>query len=159
MTILTKRLNLILFAGLAGGLAEIIWVCIYSQITGVGAGEISRQITATVLPVMADLSIATILGVIIHLLLSVLLALLFCTVFIGPVIRRFGHSGILFSSIVVLAGIWLINFLVILPVINPAFVTLLPVLVTLVSKLIFGLAMGSVFTYRHSDTLTGQLTD
>ncbi|HLD13557.1 MAG TPA: hypothetical protein VJB18_02450 [Burkholderiales bacterium] len=43
---------------------------------------------------------------------------------------------------VALAAVWAVNFLVILPVVHPAFVYLLPYPVTLLSKLFFGLAMG-----------------
>ena len=141
-----------MYAGLAGGLAEIIWIVMYSAVTHTGGFEVSRQITAAVIPAWAELSIAPVLGVVIHLVLSVMLALLCCTVFIEPAARRFGHAGILVGSVVVLADIWLINFLVILPVINPAFVTLLPFLVTLTSKLLFGLTMGAVFTHGCRDT-------
>jgi hypothetical protein len=38
--------------------------------------------------------------------------------------------------------VWVLNFFLVLPWLNPAFVALLPYGVTLVSKLLFGLAMG-----------------
>lgn len=38
-----------------------------------------------------------------------------------------------------------INFLVLLPVVNPRFVTRMPYAATLVSKALFGAAMGGVF--------------
>jgi len=141
-----------MIAGLTAGLAEIFWIGMYSAVTHTGGLEISRQITAAVIPAWADLSIAPVLGVVVHLALSVLLAFLCCTIFIEPLARRFGHAGILFSSIVVLFGVWLINFFVILPVINPAFVTLLPFLVTFASKLLFGLTMDAVLTHGFGDT-------
>lgn len=159
MTILTKKFYLILIAGLAGGLSEIFWIGIYSAMTHTGGLEISRQITATLIPAWAGLSIAPLLGVVIHLALSVVLAFLCCIVFIEPLVRRLGHAGILPGSIVVLAGIWAINFLVILPVINPAFVTLLPFLVTLASKLLFGWTMGSVVSRGLKNSVTGLLPD
>ena len=159
MTILTKRFYLILIAGLAGGLSEIFWIGMYSAITHTGGLEISRQITATLIPVWAGLSIAPLLGVVIHLALSVALAFLCCTVFIEPLGRRFGHAGILPGSMAVLAGVWVINFLVILPVINPAFVTLLPFLVTLASKMLFGWTMGSVISRGLKNSMTGLLPD
>ena len=144
-----------MLSGLAGGLAEIIWIGMNSAVTHVSGFEISRQITAAVLPVLADLPIAPVLGITIHLVLSVLLALLCCTVFFEPMVRRFGHAGILFSSVVVLAGIWMINFLVILPVISPAFVTLMPFLVTLASKLLFGFTMGTVLNLGYRNSVPG----
>ena len=159
MTILNKRFYLIMIAGLAGGLSEIFWIGIYSAMTHTGGLEISRMITATVVPALADLSLAPLLGVVIHLVLSVLLAFLCYTVFIEPASRRFGPTLILPGSMIVLAGVWAINFLVILPVINPAFVTLLPFLVTLLSKMLFGWAMGSVISRDLRNSMTGSFQD
>ena len=155
MTYFNARFILIMLAGLAGGLAEIFWIVMYSAVTHTGGFEISRQITAAVLPVLADSPIAPTLGVVIHLVLSVFLAFLCCTVFMEPVARRFGHAGILLASLVVLAGIWAVNFLVILPILNPAFVTLLPFLVTLASKLLFGGTMGTVLNLGYRNTVLG----
>lgn len=47
-------------------------------------------------------------------------------------------------AVVTLVLVWATNFLVILPVLDPAFVTLLPYGVTLFSKLLFGITMGWV---------------
>ena len=152
MAILTKRFYLIMFAGLAGGLSEIFWIGMYSAMTLTGGIEICRRITAAVIPAWAELSIAPLLGVVIHLVLSVLLAFFFCAVFVEPVTRKFGHSVILPGSIIILACIWMLNFFVILPVINPAFVSLLPFLITLASKMLFGWAMGAVLTQGFVET-------
>ena len=43
-----------------------------------------------------------------------------------------------------LAGIWALNFLLVLPVLNPRFVTLMPYAATLASKALFGLTMAAV---------------
>jgi hypothetical protein len=144
MTISKKRYNLILLAGLAGGLSEILWIGIYSAVTHVDGLEIARQITAALYPAWVDLAVAPILGMVIHLVLSVVIALLCCKIFIEPLVRRLGQAVILPVCMAVLAGVWVISFLVILPVIDPAFVTLLPFLVTLASKMLFGWAMGIV---------------
>jgi len=48
------------------------------------------------------------------------------------------------SALAALATIWAVNFLVLLPQLNPAFVALLPPAVTLLSKLLFALGMGGV---------------
>jgi hypothetical protein len=152
MTLLTKRFYLIMLAGLAGGVSEIFWIGIYSAVTHVSGLEISRQITATIIPAWTNLSIAPMLGVVFHLALSIVLAYCCYQVLIEPVCRRFGLVVIMPGSVVVLAGVWLINFLVLLPVINPAFTTLLPFLVTLASKMLFGLVMGAVLTHGFVDT-------
>lgn len=159
MIILNKRFYLIMIAGLTAGLAEIFWIGMYSAVTHTGGWEISRQITASVIPAWEELWIAPILGVVIHLVLSVLLAILCCNIFIEPLARRFGRMVILPGSMVVLAGVWAINFLVILPVINPAFVTLLPFLVTLASKMLFGLTMGGVISRDLRNSVTGAFQD
>lgn len=152
MPVSTKRFYLIALAGLAGGLAEIFWIGVYSTMTQVGGLEISRQITATLIPEWAGLLIAPVLGVAIHLVLSVILAFICCSVFIEPLARRFGHTWILPGSVFLLASVWLINFMVLLPVINPAFVTLMPFLITLASKMLFGWAMGSVLLKCYGST-------
>ena len=152
MTIFTKRFYLITLAGLAGGLSEIFWVGMYSAVTHSSGLEVTRQITASLIPAWTELSIAPVLGITIHLALSVMLAFLCCMFFIEPLARRFGRAWILPVSLAVLAGIWAINFLVVLPVINPAFVTLLPFLVTLASKMLFGWSMGTILTKGYADT-------
>lgn len=152
MTISKKRFYLISLAGLAGGLSEIVWIGMYSTATHSGGLEISRQITAALVPAWAELSIAPLLGVIIHLVLSIVLAFSICQIIIEPLVRRFGMAVIMPGSMVVLAGVWQINFNVLLPYFSPAFITLLPLLVTLTSKLLFGLAMGAVLTHGWVDT-------
>ena len=142
-----------MIAGLAGGLAEIFWIGVYSAATHAGGLEVSRQITATVIPAWAESAIAPVLGVVIHLMLSVVLALLCCKVFIAPWAECIGPTLILPGSMVVLAVVWALNFLIILPVINPAFVTLLPFPVTLASKMLFGWTMGTVLNLGYRNTV------
>jgi len=48
------------------------------------------------------------------------------------------------TAAVSLTLVWAINFFVVLPVLNPAFITLMPFGITLASKVLFGIAMGSV---------------
>jgi len=49
-----------------------------------------------------------------------------------------------FLVVLVLAAVWAINFLVILPQLNPAFPDLLPSAVTFLSKILFGVAAAAV---------------
>lgn len=139
-----RQSNLILLAGLAGGLAEVLWISLYSVIFDMGGVEIARQITATVIPTLAQYPFAPVLGIIIHLLLSLLIAAGFCLLVANPVIRYFGRPGLVPVSGITLGTIWLVNFFIILPIINPSFLTILPLAVTLISKLLFGVAMGIV---------------
>jgi len=134
----TKR---IFFAGLCGGLAEMVWITFYSYLGPASGEEITRQITASIFPAAVDLSLAPLLGVGIHLILSLALSFAFVWTVWIPVIRRWGNPGILVGAVAALIVIWAVNFLIVLPVLNPAFVTLLPDSVTLFSKMLFGAAM------------------
>jgi hypothetical protein len=141
-----------LIAGLVGGLAEVAWIAAYTVATPVAAGEVLRQIVASVAPALAGTAFAPALGLGIHLALSVLLGLAFGFAVWRPALRHFGRWATLALAIAVLAVVWAINFLVLLPVLNPQFVELMPLTVTLASKLLFGVAM-ALTLQRH----TGQL--
>jgi hypothetical protein len=121
-------------AGIAGGLAEVLVIALYSATSDTSLATVGRQIAAAV---GLD-SNSALTGLWVHLALSAALgiALMFAwnrlaTISTGPA------ALYLFAS-VTLAAIWAINFFIVLPVLSPAFVTLLPYTVTLVSKLMFG---------------------
>jgi len=130
----------ILVAGLAGGIAEILWVLAYGAFAPISATEVAREVTASVLPGAAASAAAPGLGIGIHLALSIALAGAFATLFPG----RRGAAGTVAIAVAALAGVWTLNFLLVLPVLNPRFVTLTPYAATLASKALFGLAMGAV---------------
>ena len=137
----------ILAAGVVGGLAEIAWVGTYALLAPMHLADIPREIAATVLPGTATSAAAPLVGVLIHFALSVVLALLWYS-FIGRVLRRARalSTGVIIGAATgALVVVWAINFLIVLPALNPRFVVLLPVWVTLLSKVLFGMAMGSVF--------------
>lgn len=135
----------VLLAGLAGGIAEVLWVMMWSAVTPLQAATVAVEITRTVSPaVFAATPLAVETGLIIHLAISLVLGLAFAAVFGNRLWARYGAPGLLAGSVLLLALIWAVNFLVVLPVLNPVFVTLMPYTVTLGSKLLFGLAMGTV---------------
>lgn len=136
----------IILAGLIGGIAEIVWISFYSHLSTINVTNIARQISSTILPFTAETYYAPMLGILIHLILSLILAYAFVFIVFRPVITRYGTTGILLSSVLSLLIVWKINFFIILPIINPTFTELLPVLVTLISKLLFGTAMGWALT-------------
>jgi hypothetical protein len=145
-------LKLILLAGFCGGMAEIIWVQLYASLTGHNGVEVARQVTASLLPGMADAVGAPGLGIAIHLVLALLVALVYAALVWLPFARRRGPTASVAAASAILATIWAVNFLLILPVVNPVFVTLLPYPVTLGSKLLFGMAMaGVLYTAQHAD--------
>jgi len=128
-------------AGLAGGTAEVIWVAMYTHATGGSAAHIAQQIAVTVFGADPG-SVAA--GVSIHFALSCAIALAFSAILLRPLQQVGGRGAVFAGSIAVLILIWAFNFFIALPQINPAFVTLLPLTATFVSKLLFGLAFGAV---------------
>jgi hypothetical protein len=128
-------------AGLAGGLAELLWVMAYSSHARASSAEVARQITATLAPSLASSPFSVALGLIVHFALSVLLASAFC-VAVGGLSKPLGRVATLSAAATVLAAVWGVNFFVVLPQLNPAFVALMPLGVTFISKLLFGFAMG-----------------
>ena len=131
-------------AGIAGGVAEIAWIALYSASTGVPAEPVVRGIVVTLIPALATSSWSIALGLLIH------LGLAFALGFgLAVVVRLFSRPGrapySAFGLVMgVLAAVWAVNFLVALPYLNPDFVRLLPYEVTLLSKLLFGLSAAIV---------------
>jgi hypothetical protein len=137
---MNKRIAII--AGLTGGMMEVLWVSLYSSYSSVSVIEIARQVTASLFPFATDTSVAPVLGLGIHLLLSLVLAMLFIAIVLKPVFTRYGKPGIMISSLITLTLVWKVNFFIVLPVLNPSFISLMPLLVTFISKLLFGSVMG-----------------
>ena len=134
----------IILAGMVGGMMEIGWISIYSSLSSASAINVARQISATILPFTADSYYAPMLGLFIHLVLSLILAIFFSAIILKPAVRRYGTLGIMLSSFMTLGIVWVINFFIVLPILNPSFISLMPYVVTLISKLLFGMAMGWV---------------
>lgn len=126
-----------LLAGAAGGTAEILWIAVYSSVSSTSALEVAREVTTTVLPAAADLAAAPLIGIAIHMVLSLALGLILAKMLLG-----IARSSLMTGALGALACVWALNFLVVLPVVNPGFVTLMPFAVTLASKLLFGAAFG-----------------
>ena len=146
---------MIVLAGICGGMAEILWVAIYSAVTPTSGMEVARQISASVFPSLAETPVAVPVGIAVHLLLSLLLAGIFTVAVWLPYARKLRFATAVLLAALVLSGVWAINFFVILPVLNPAFVVLLPYAATLFSKVLFGIAMGWGLAYaggRQAET-------
>jgi len=133
-----------LLAGLSGGAAEVAWVSLYSNATETSGMIVAQQVTASIVPAAAGLPSAPLLGIAIHMLLSVALGLAFAATIWRLAAPRLGTAAFMTTAAASLALVWAINFLVVLPVLNPAFITLMPYGVTLASKILFGITMGSV---------------
>lgn len=136
------RLGII--AGLAGGLAEIIWIALYASLSATEAAAVARGVTGTVWPSLAASTWAVPLGIALHMAIAMVLGIAVATL-MRPLYRRsrYGALGAL-ATVAALVAVWAVNFLVLLPAINPAFVALLPYGASLASKVLFGLAAAAV---------------
>jgi hypothetical protein len=131
----------VLLAAFYGGMAEVVWVGAYCLTTGRSGAEVARQVTATLFPAAAAGVPGVALGIAIHFALSLLLALVYVRVVWLPFARRWNEAASLAAAMAALALVWTVNFLLVLPVVNPSFVELLPYPVSLASKLLFGIAL------------------
>jgi hypothetical protein len=132
---------ILVLAGLSGGLAEVLWIASYSAATGIGGLEVARQVTTSVFPAVLNNSLAALLGFVVHFVLSIGLAIAFGWMVWRPLGRKVSRALATLLAIAALSAVWVINFFVVLPALNPAFVTLLPYPVTWISKVLFGGAM------------------
>lgn len=142
-----KLIGVALFAGLCGGLAEMGWITLYSSASTISAVGVAREITATIFATAAYAPWAPLAGIGIHLALSAVLGLTFLFALLG--FSRTAPTGpaVWIASVIALTCIWAINFFWVLPVLNPAFVTLMPYAVTLASKMLFAIAMAGVLQF------------
>ena len=125
-------------AGAAGGLAEIAWVSLYAFASDTSPALVARGVTtaagvSALLP--AD---AVTLGVGVHMGIAVMLGIALAFVWRAMSASRNVNPFSFMAA--ALTGVWAINFFVVLPIVSPAFLTLLPYSVSLVSKLAFGMA-------------------
>lgn len=81
------------------------------------------------------------LGIAIHMLLAVALGCAFAHALWRPLARPRGPAATLGLAALTLASVWTMNFFVVLPVLNPVFITLIPYPVSFASKMLFALAM------------------
>jgi len=142
----------LILAGLAGGIAEVVWVALYCSVTPLSGATVLRQITASFFPSWAGADFAPVLGLFLHLALAIVVAYAFGWLVWQGFARQRGAVTTLATSLLALSAIWTINFFVLLPVVNAEFVGLMPYAVTLASKLLFGIAMAATLnasaTYR-----------
>jgi hypothetical protein len=134
-----------IIAGLAGGLAEVAWIGVYGAVSGVSLDLVGQEVTRSIVPNFGASSSSAWVGILIHLILAICLGVGLAFA-IG--LRLRGHDRIHAEYSLVtlaLATVWAVNFLVVLPYLNPGFVDLLPYSVTLVSKLLFGVSAATVF--------------
>lgn len=137
-----------LLAGLAGGAAEVGWIALYSGLTGGDGIAVANGVTASVVPAAAGTALAVPLGLAIHFGLAIALGLAVAVMLRRIVPQLAGSMAELGLIVAVLATVWAVNFLIILPVLNPAFVHVVPLPVSFISKLLFGLAAALVLRMK-----------
>ena len=145
----------VFLASLAGGAAEIFWVALYSSFTPVEGMTVAREVTASLFPAFATGTSGAWLGIFIHMILAVALGFAFAFVIWMPFVRRHGVLATLAASVLTLATVWTMNFFVVLPVLNPTFITLMPYPVTFASKMLFALSMALALSGAEIGRLIG----
>lgn len=137
----------ILLAGMAGGMAEIVWFGLVGLLLSMNVQDVAAGITASVSPDWGASPYAAFTGVLIHLFLSVALAAVYIATLGRWSISRFGLAGQLLIGMSALVLVWAMNYLVILPVLNPSFIELSTYGLSLPSKALFGITMALTFNY------------
>jgi hypothetical protein len=135
-------------AGAAGGVAEIIWIFVYASATGADAASVARGVTtATGVNLLLQGSSAP-FGVAIHMILAVTLGIVLAFSWTAVSRRWPKHLNPYAVMPVALAAVWAVNFLIVLPLLDPNFVQIVPYPVSLISKLLFGVAAAAALTRR-----------
>jgi hypothetical protein len=143
-----------LIIGLAGGLAEIVVIWLYSVLTGGDSIMIARHVASAIGLDGAPAAI----GVVVHMGLAMILGIALSAGL--QIFDRPTRNGALFSFMVgSLAVVWVINYFVVLPAVSPSFVHLLPYAITLASKLAFGLAAAATLHMLPVPLLERQIAD
>ncbi len=141
-------------AGLAGGAIEVAWIALYQHLAGADGENVARGVTESVLPGLVSAPAAVPLGLAIHMGLAVALGIVIALALPRLLPRLVGTALEPVAVVATLIGVWTINFFVVLPAINPAFVTLVPYGASLTSKVLFGFAAAFVLraARRHRAT-------
>jgi hypothetical protein len=139
-------------AGAAGGVAEIIWIFVYASATGADAASLARGVTtATGINLLLQGSSAA-FGLAIHMVLAVTLGIVLAFSW-TEISRRWPKQFNPYAVVpVALAAVWAVNFLIVLPLVDPNFVQIVPYPVSLISKLLFGVAAAVVLSRRWRES-------
>ena len=139
-------------AGAAGGIAEIVWIFVYASATHADAASLAQGVTtATGLNLLLQGN-STGFGVAIHMVLAVTLGIVLAFSWTA-LSRRWPKRLNPYAVMpVALAGVWAINFLIVLPLVDADFVQIVPYPVSLISKLLFGFAAAVALSHRRSES-------
>jgi len=143
-------------AGLGGGVVEAAWIALYQHLTGHEAAAVARGVTQSLLPGLASAPAGVPLGLAIHMGLAVALGILIAVAMPRIAPRLAGTPLEPVAVVAALIGVWAVNFFIVLPIINPAFVTLVPLGASLASKTLFGFAAAFVFWFSRRYGVAGR---
>lgn len=131
-------------AGAAGGLAEIAWVTLYAGMTGGDPTIVARSVT-TAAGVSALLpAYPASVGIGVHMLLATMLGVVLTFAWRTVSASRLVSGNPFPFMLAALAGVWAINFFLVLPLVSPEFVHVVPYVISLTSKSLFGVAAAAV---------------
>jgi hypothetical protein len=135
-------------AGLAGGAAEVAWIVIYGHVLGADAAAVAQGVTRSFFAGPSAAALAVPLGVAIHMSLAIAIGVAIAVLLsrLCPRVCRRAFEPIVVVGLLV--AIWTVNFFLVLPAINPAFVDLVPYEASLTSKVLFGVAAAVVLQVR-----------
>lgn len=145
-----KKLNLVkagALAGLLGGLAEVFVMGTYAAIAGSSGAGILSLVTVSFFSEAISFGLyGPAIGLVIHLLLSLIIGVAFALGIsrLAAAGSAIGYSRAIVYGTALLLTIWAVNFFVVLPVLNPLFVVVAPLKVTLLSKLTFGISLAAL---------------
>jgi hypothetical protein len=128
--------------GIAGGLAEVVWIAFYGSLAAVDAAEVARGVSATAGLLLPGIPLDTapvFNGIAVHMAVAVGIGVALIFAWHGLAARRPAWINEFVFMLGALAAVWAFNFFVVLPLISPSFVDLVPYSVSLISKLLFGL--------------------
>jgi len=133
-------------AGVAGGIAEIVWIGLVAPVSTPDPTAVARGVAEAVFPSLGAGSGAVVLGLAIHMVLALVLGVALAAVLRRALpVERHGSVGEAVLVVSALAIVWAVNFFVVLPMLSPTFLTLVPLWSALVSKLLFGVVAALVF--------------
>ena len=141
--VIDDRWNAVMWGGLAGGAAEVVVVGLAALFAGIGGWFVAAGVSDATFGGLFTGNNAVVVGMLVHFALSFLIAACFLP-FAARIQARFGSAAVVAASAAALCGLWAMNFFVILPRVAPEFVTIVPLPVSFVSKLSFGVIMGLV---------------
>jgi len=139
--VIDERWGAVLWGGLAGGAAEVVVIGLAAVLAGIGGWFVAAGVSDATFGSLFNGGNAVAVGMIVHFALSFLIAACFVP-FAARIQRRFGTAAVVAASATALSGVWAMNFFVVLPRVAPEFVAIVPLYVSFLSKLSFGVMMG-----------------